>query len=354
VTSSARTVPAYPSDTTLWLRGDSTWKAVTSAEGGDITAVNAGTGISGGGTTGAVTVSADTAVMATIFDLASYAPTASPTFTGITTFTTSLNGTAKLSAGLLTATPSDTTGLAAALALKAPLASPSFTGSPVFTLGSDATGDIFYRAAVSGALTRLGIGSTGYRLGVSSGLPAWVASDTTGDAAKFAAKAALTILDDTIAVYTASLLPKSSVGDSIDANTVAVQTSSGYEVRDSSSIHVNGKYYTPQILLASITLDSSVQFTSDTTAIGYVQYKSVIDTIVLYSNSTVSLTPRFLIGSTPAVTSPAAFTTARTATRISTFNASSVAARTMLHLVLDAITTKATKLSVYIYGHPVP
>jgi hypothetical protein len=133
-----------------------------------------------------------------------------------------------------------------------------------------------------------------------------------------------------------------------------VQTSSGYEPRDSSSVFVNGKYYTSQILLASITLDSSCQFTSDTTQIGYVQYKSVIDTIVLYSNSAVSLTPRFLIGSTPAVTSPAAFTTARAATRISSFNASSVAARTMLHLVLDAITTKATKLSVYFYGHPVP
>ena len=46
------------------------------------------------------------------------------------------------------------------LALKAPLASPAFTGTPSITLGSDATNDVYYRAA-SGALTRLGIGADG-------------------------------------------------------------------------------------------------------------------------------------------------------------------------------------------------
>jgi hypothetical protein len=46
------------------------------------------------------------------------------------------------------------------LALKAPLASPAFTGSPSVTLGSDATGDVYYRAA-GGALTRLATGADG-------------------------------------------------------------------------------------------------------------------------------------------------------------------------------------------------
>ena len=46
------------------------------------------------------------------------------------------------------------------LALKAPLASPAFTGSPSITLGSDATGDVYYRAA-GGALTRLATGANG-------------------------------------------------------------------------------------------------------------------------------------------------------------------------------------------------
>ncbi len=46
------------------------------------------------------------------------------------------------------------------------------------TLGSDATGDIYYRNS-SGILTRLGIGSTGQLLTVASGIPSWQ-TPTTG------------------------------------------------------------------------------------------------------------------------------------------------------------------------------
>ena len=45
-------------------------------------------------------------------------------------------------------------------------------GGVTLTLGSDATGDIYYRNS-GGVLTRLGIGSTGNVLTVSGGLPAW-------------------------------------------------------------------------------------------------------------------------------------------------------------------------------------
>lgn len=48
-------------------------------------------------------------------------------------------------------------------------------GVPKITLGSDATGDTFYRAS-DGTLERLPIGSTGQALVVSSGLPSWGAS----------------------------------------------------------------------------------------------------------------------------------------------------------------------------------
>ena len=41
-----------------------------------------------------------------------------------------------------------------------------------FVLGSDATGDLYYRSA-PGTLARLGIGTNGQSLVVSSGLPAW-------------------------------------------------------------------------------------------------------------------------------------------------------------------------------------
>lgn len=47
------------------------------------------------------------------------------------------------------------------------------------TLGSDATGDIYYRDG-SGNLTRLGIGSAGQSLTVSGGLPAWGAGSVAG------------------------------------------------------------------------------------------------------------------------------------------------------------------------------
>lgn len=47
-------------------------------------------------------------------------------------------------------------------------------GGATISVGSDATGDVYYRSA-GGILTRLGIGSAGQVLTVSSGLPAWQA-----------------------------------------------------------------------------------------------------------------------------------------------------------------------------------
>lgn len=50
-------------------------------------------------------------------------------------------------------------------------------GSPTMTLGSDATGDIYYRKA-TGTLMRLGIGTSNQVLTVSAGLPSWQALPT--------------------------------------------------------------------------------------------------------------------------------------------------------------------------------
>jgi len=54
-----------------------------------------------------------------------------------------------------------------------PVSSDIIGGATVMGLGSDATGDIYYRAATTGILTRLGIGSAGQVLSVFSGLPSW-------------------------------------------------------------------------------------------------------------------------------------------------------------------------------------
>lgn len=51
--------------------------------------------------------------------------------------------------------------------------SPTVTGPITITLGSDATGDVYYRNS-GGLLTRLGIGSSGNVLTVAAGLPSWV------------------------------------------------------------------------------------------------------------------------------------------------------------------------------------
>jgi hypothetical protein len=54
-------------------------------------------------------------------------------------------------------------------------------GGMALNLGSDATGDIYYRSS-GGLLTRLGIGSTGDVLTVASGLPSWTGAQRTIDA----------------------------------------------------------------------------------------------------------------------------------------------------------------------------
>ena len=78
--------------------------------------------------------------------------------------------------GALTLPPGADTiaGLAATQTLtnKTLSSSTDVLGGVTMTLGSDVTGDIYYRNS-GGILTRLGIGSSGQYLGVSGGLPAW-------------------------------------------------------------------------------------------------------------------------------------------------------------------------------------
>ncbi len=102
---------------------DFTWVA---NEVGDITAVTAGTGLSGGGTTGAVTLSIDTA-----------------TTVDLTTAQTLTNKT---------------------------LTSPALTTPTISTLTTN--GDLLYGTG-SGAIARRAIGTTGQVLTVSGGVPTW-------------------------------------------------------------------------------------------------------------------------------------------------------------------------------------
>lgn len=64
------------------------------------------------------------------------------------------------------------------------------------TLGSDGTGDIWYRNS-SGLLTRLGIGSTGNVLTVAGGLPSWAAPTPSGITYLGSVTAASNVIADT-------------------------------------------------------------------------------------------------------------------------------------------------------------
>ena len=109
---------------------DFTWIA---ANPGDITGVTAGTGISGGGTSGTVTVSIDTSVTV-----------------DKTTAQTLTNKT---------------------------LTSPALTTPTISTLTTN--GDLLYGTG-SGALSRLGIGSSAQVLTVASGVPSWATPASGG------------------------------------------------------------------------------------------------------------------------------------------------------------------------------
>lgn len=73
----------------------------------------------------------------------------------------------------------------AAKALTSGTSTQSVTGltltTPVINVGSDATGDIYYRSS-GGLFVRLGIGSTDNILSVVAGLPAWIANPAASNA----------------------------------------------------------------------------------------------------------------------------------------------------------------------------
>lgn len=88
-----------------------------------------------------------------------------------------LTGTteASWSYNLLTKVAGITAGSADTLTNKTMTATSNVLGGVTMTLGSDATGDIWYRNS-SGYLTRLAIGSSTQVLTVTSGLPSWAAA----------------------------------------------------------------------------------------------------------------------------------------------------------------------------------
>lgn len=102
----------------------------------------------------------------------------------------------------VTVTPPAASGILATVDAAETFTNKTLT-SPVINVGSDATGDIYYRNS-GGAFTRLGVGSDGQVLTLTSGLPSWAAAGSSG------ANAALSNLSS-VAINT-SLLPGSDDG----------------------------------------------------------------------------------------------------------------------------------------------
>ena len=151
---------------------DFTWVA---ANPGDITGVTAGTGISGGGTSGTVTVSIDTAVTADL--------TTAQTFTNkkLSDSTTSIVDVSDATKAVkfdVGGTTGITGTIATAFTTAKTITLPDTTGTVALTNGvinntlTSTTGDIIYASAAN-TPARLGIGSSSQVLTVSGGIPAW-------------------------------------------------------------------------------------------------------------------------------------------------------------------------------------
>ena len=168
-----------------------TWSAAQKFNSGDFTLAGSSSGTvtmnapaTGGGT---LTLPAGTATMAALSVAQTWS--AVQTFNsgdlslaGSSTGSTLVNAAATASGTLTLPAATDTlVGKATTdtLTNKTLASSTDVLGGVTLTLGSDATGDIYYRNS-GGVLTRLPIGSGTQVLGITTGLPAWVAGGGGG------------------------------------------------------------------------------------------------------------------------------------------------------------------------------
>lgn len=115
-------------------------------------------------------------------------------------------------------------------------------GAATTSLGSDATGDLYYRNS-SGILARLGIGTARQKLGVSAGLPAWVDSTSSGSA--YTAGRGITLTGAAFGLDTAQTYTWAN--QIIQKNAIGANRSDGLLLRDTTIATNGNQQYSPAI-----------------------------------------------------------------------------------------------------------
>ena len=160
------------------------WETPTT---GDITGVTAGVGLSGGGSSGGVTLTLDLSELSAVTPVSGDwfatldSDGANEQLTTTDALATLFAGTGLTASSAVIGVDASQTQITAVGTITTGTWSGVIDGSCTMTLGSDATGDIYYRDA-SGHLERLASGADGYVLtGTGAGsIPAWEAA-TAGD-----------------------------------------------------------------------------------------------------------------------------------------------------------------------------
>lgn len=155
-------------------------------------------------------------------------------------------------------------------------------GGVTMTLGSDATGDMYYRSS-GGQLTRLAVGGAGTVLGISAGLPGWVAGSSAS----------------TVTVASTAIASGTSEGVLFNSGGVLGNTAAGNVGQHLTS---NGSGSAPTYndggwtLLNTLTASNSASL-QDTTSISasYSEYEIVLEQVLPATNLT-TLEMQFRIG----------------------------------------------------------